>query len=92
MEIIWTSEAKKTFKQNVNYLKKEWPLKVVEGFVDSAYDAISKIQVHPKIGRYDKVWDCYKLIVVKQITLYYQIDKNKIVLISFWNNYQKPKE
>ena len=30
----------------------------------------------------------YKMVVMKQITLYYAIDNKTIYLLRFWNNYQ----
>jgi plasmid stabilization system protein ParE len=90
MEIIWSEEAKKTFKNNVNYLKKHWSKKEVDNFVLEALRTIEIIKTMPHIGRYDDYFQCNILVVVEQISLFYDIEKGKIILLTFWDNRQKP--
>lgn len=89
MKEIWTTEAKKTFAENIEYLKKRWTINEVNDFVEKSFKGIDLIKLNPNIGRYDKSWDANKLLIVPQIYLFYEIDKNNLVLITFWNNYQK---
>lgn len=93
MKLIWTIEAKATYNKNIEYLLIHWNTKEVMNFNNEVESVLKKICNHPKLGKYDEVWDSRKIVIVKQITLYYDIDvdKGNIVLLSFWNNYQKPK-
>lgn len=90
MEIIWTDEAKKTFKSNTIYLKNNWSKNEVEKFVLEAFATIETIKKMPHIGKYDAFFECNVLVVVKQITLFYKIEDKNIILLTFWNNRQKP--
>ena len=90
MEIIWSDEAKKTFKNNVKYLKKYWSQKEVDSFVFEAFRTLEIIKKMPHIGRYDNYFQCNILVIVEQISLFYDIKDNKIILLTFWDNRQKP--
>jgi plasmid stabilization system protein ParE len=90
MEIIWTDEAKKTFKNNINYLKENWSKNEVQNFVLEAFNSIETIKKMPHIGKYDAFFECNILLVVKQISLFYDVKEEKIILLTFWDNRQKP--
>ena len=89
---IWTQEAKLTFTDTIKYLKKHWTLREVIAFKTKSYKCIDRLLQNPQLGQYDKNWKCYKFLIVKQIYLFYEIHDESLVLISFWNNYQKPIE
>ena len=90
MEIVWSDEAKRTFKNNVNYLKNHWSKKEVDKFVFEALHTIEIIKTMPHVGRYDDYFQCNILVVVEQISLFYDIETDKIILLTFWENRQKP--
>lgn len=90
MKEIWTTEAKNTFANNIEYLKKRWSISEVNSFVEKAFEVIDLIKLNQNIGQYDKNWNAYKFLIVPQIYLFYEIDNNNLILITFWNNYQKP--
>jgi plasmid stabilization system protein ParE len=90
MKEIWTNEAKKTFSQNVAYINSRWKRNVVDTFIDKTFTIIDLLKSRPTIGQYDERWDAYKILVVSQIYLYYELKEGNLVIITFWNNYQKP--
>ena len=90
MKEVWTKEAKSSFTNNIKYLKNHWTINEVLTFKQESFKCIDRLLKNPRIGIYDEVWGCYKFLIVKQIFLFYEIHENNLVLISFWNNYQKP--
>ena len=40
MKEIWTTEAKKTFAENIEYLKKRWTINEVNDFVEKSFKGI----------------------------------------------------
>ena len=90
MNELWTREAKNTFTENIEYLKKRWTTKEVEAFVEKTFKAIDIIKLNPNVGQWDKDWGASKFLVVPQIYLLYDLIDGDLVLITFWNNYQKP--
>ncbi len=93
MKVIWTPEASETFKSNVDYLLTEWGDQVTSDFLDRVDEVIRSIksgpEIYPLVNKNDQVHRC---VVVKQITLYYQvISSERIDLLTFWNNFQNPE-
>ena len=62
----------------------------VDKFILEAFRTIEIIKTMPHIGRYDEYFQCNILVVVEQISLFYDIEANKIILLTFWDNRQKP--
>lgn len=91
MEIVWTNQASKTHRENIEYLLNQWTYKEVHNFNDEVIKIANLLKKNSKLGKWDEDWKCYKILVIKPITLYYTIEEKKIVLITFWNNYKKPK-
>lgn len=89
MEIIWTLTAKSTFKNNIKYLLEDWTHKEVVSFTNEVYKKLDLLAIHPNLGRFDDDLKCNKYVIVKQITLLYLIEGDKIYLLNFWNNYKK---
>ncbi len=92
MKEIWTTEAKNTFKDNISYLKNRWSINEINTFVEKTFKVIDMVLENPDIGKYDESWKANKFLIVPQIYLFYEVDVNKncVVLLSFWNNYQEP--
>ncbi len=90
MKEIWTTETKNTFGENIKYLKRRWTINEVNSFIEKSFEVIDLIKSNPNIGSYNKNWGANKFLIVPQIYLFYEIDRNNLVLITFWNNYQKP--
>ena len=93
MKVFWTTEAEETFNQNISYLEEEWNAAVIENFIYKTEEAINAIAQHPFIfPSINKRKQIHKCLVVKQVSVYYQILENRIDLLTFWNNYQNPKK
>ena len=88
ISIIWTDLAIDDFSENIYYLEKEWTEKEVIRFnkkVNEVLDKLSKGNIKFKSTDYKNI---FQIVILKQITLFYELDKNNIILLRFWNNYQ----
>jgi plasmid stabilization system protein ParE len=88
MIIEWSYLAKIDYWKNIEYLENEWSPKEVVAFIKS-------VDQHLELLKSDNIYftktgykDVYKLVIVKQVSLFYRIKENKIELLRFWNNYQ----
>jgi plasmid stabilization system protein ParE len=90
MEIIWTAKAKQTFYSNVSYLENYWTAEIADNFIKESLRVIEIIKKNPHIGRYDEDYQCNVILIVKQISLFYEVEKTNIILLNFWDNRQKP--
>lgn len=88
MKIEWTLASKNDYWQNIEYLENHWSEKEVLNFIneiDYSLNLLVKGNVLFGKSDYPKV---YKMVVIKQITIYYSIENETIYLLRFWNNYQ----
>ncbi|QYJ67210.1 type II toxin-antitoxin system RelE/ParE family toxin [Flavobacterium litorale] len=88
MIIEWSPLAKSDYWKNIEYLEKNWSPKEVVSFIKEVEYHIMLLQndtVHFTKTGYKNV---FKIVVVKQISLFYRINNTTIELLRFWNNYQ----
>lgn len=88
MKIEWTLASKNDYWKNIEYLENHWPEKEVMNFIneiDYSLNLLAKDNVLFIKSDYPNV---YKMVIIKQITLYYSIENETIYLLRFWNNYQ----
>ena len=90
MKEVWTKEAKETYLSNMKYLKTQWTKKEIQFFIDKSFEAIDLLLQNPKLGSFDARWKAYKFLIVPQVYLYYEVKNDELILLTFWNNYQKP--
>ena len=88
MKIEWTLASKNDYWQNIEYLESHWSEKEVLNFIieiEYSLNLLAKENVLFIKSDYSNV---YKMVVIKQITLYYSIENHTIYLLRFWNNYK----
>lgn len=90
MEIVWTNRAHYSFDSNIAYLIDEWSIAVAQHFIGKVEDAEKQLLQNPHLGRFDEELRINKLLIVRQIYLFYEIYEHQIVWIDFWNNYKNP--
>jgi len=85
-----TSLAKKTLVNNIDYLLKEFGEKQVDVFLNKVDDVTKLLETDPYVfQKYNT--DTYKILIVKQITMYYSVNLKNVHILLFWNNYKNPK-
>jgi plasmid stabilization system protein ParE len=95
IEIIWSSEALKSYDQNIQYLSKEWSPKEVDSFLKQTDYVLSRLQEQPRsFSPSPKSKSVRRARMNKYITLYYRyfIQRKQIILLSFWNTKQDPQK
>lgn len=92
-KIIYSPLAELTFQQNIIYLEKEWSLKEIKNFINKTQDIIDILKVDPLVF---SLWECNntirKVVILKQISLFYEVESKNIFIHLFWNNYQDPNK
>ena len=88
MTIHWSELAKIDYWKNIEYLEREWTLNEVYTFMDIVNEIIELLSKNNVAFKPSLYKNTFQVTVLKQITLYYRIENNKIELLRFWNNYQ----
>ncbi|QGY46584.1 type II toxin-antitoxin system RelE/ParE family toxin [Maribellus comscasis] len=94
MEVIWSSQAKITWFNILDYLDKNWTKREIKQFIQRTEIIIRTIKKNPGIFpnslRYKNV---KKAVVDKNNSFFYQVDKKeqKIYILTFFDNRQNPE-
>ena len=73
-----------------NYLEYFWSPLIAQKFIKDALHVLSLLEANPMLGKYNTNLKCREIVISRHISLYYQIEKDYLELISFYNNRQKP--
>ena len=88
MKIEWTLASKNDYWQNIEYLENHWSEKEVLNFINEIDYSLNLLAKGNVIFTKPDYPDVYKMVIIKQITIYYSIENETIYLLRFWNNYQ----
>ena len=88
MKIEWTLASKNDYWKNIEYLENHWSEKEVLNFINEIDYSLNLLAKGNVIFTKSDYPDVYKMVIIKQITIYYSIENETIYLLRFWNNYQ----
>jgi hypothetical protein len=88
MKIEWTLASKNDYWQNIEYLENHWSEKEVLNFINEIDYSLNLLTKGNIIFTKSDYLNVYKMVIIKQITIYYSIENESIYLLRFWNNYQ----
>lgn len=93
LEIEWSKRADMRFDAILEYLEREWGEKAVKNSVQKVYDFLDLLVMFPNIGTLeDKTKNIFGFVVASQITIFYRIKLNRIILLDFFDNRQNPNK
>ena len=89
LTIYWTRRADEKFDRILEYLSAEWGEKVTSAFVKKVYDFLDVLIDFPEIGSLENAEKNIRgFVIVKQITVFYKVNDNKIILLNFFDTRQ----
>jgi len=92
-KIEYSNLATATLDSNIKYLLNNWPVSSSIKFLDKVEETILLINNNPEIfPKWNDNLNLRKAVIVKQITMFYNIKKDTIEILLFWNNYQNPNK
>ena len=92
-ELIWSKPAQIEYWKNIDFLLKHWTEKEAIEFITKTEGILEIIIENPRTFRkFNYRKNIHTVPITKEINLFYQVKKDKIELLRFWNNYQDPKK
>lgn len=88
MKIEWTLNSKNDYWQNIEYLEKHWSEKEALNFINEVDYSLNLLARENVVFTKSDYINVYKMVIIKQVTIYYSIKNKTIYLLRFWNNYQ----
>ena len=93
LNIRWTTRADIKLDQLIIYLESEWGDSVVKAFMRKLYDFLEILSEFPEIGSLQYPEKGIRgFALTKQVSIFYRIDNNEIVLLDFFDNRSNPKK
>lgn len=90
MEIIWSEQARRDYEENIKYLLKEWSEVSAMNFIDEVDAILELLKTNPKLFPETDYMSVRKVVIRKQITLFYKEEGSSLFLVRFWNTFQDP--
>lgn len=85
LKIYWTKRAYHKFDDIILYLTTNWGESTTSIFVKKVYDFFDILTVFPDIGTIENESKNIRgFVIVKQITLFYKVSGNKIIILNFF--------
>jgi plasmid stabilization system protein ParE len=93
LRVKWTSTAKRSFANQIDYLEENWGKKEIRQFITRVDDKVDHLSKRPLICPViDVKRNIHRCVVVKQVSLFYRIKSTHIELLLFWDNRQNPSK
>jgi len=91
LKIGWTANALEDYRQVVDYLLREWTLKVAADFVNILEKRVDNLSSFPNIGIASlKDPSIRSIIITKHNKLYYRISPGKVEILDIFDTRQSP--
>lgn len=92
LKIVWTKIATEKFDSILEYLEAKWGEKSKVLFIKKTFDFLDILELFPELGKIENEnLNIRGFVLIKQISIFYQIKKKKIVLLSFHDNRKMSK-
>lgn len=95
MKAIWSEEASFTFAGIINNISNKFTEREANVFLEQTFSTIDTIELYPKLYPTINVRglkNVRKAVIHPHSTLFYEIGKNHIELLFFWDNRDNPEK
>jgi plasmid stabilization system protein ParE len=93
LKINWSTRADIKLDQLIIYLQSEWGESVVQAFMRKLYDFLEILSEFPEIGSMQYPEKQIRgFALTKQVSIFYRMDEDQIVLLDFFDNRSYPKK
>lgn len=90
--VTWSKNADKKYDEIINNLLEEWGEKVTKSFVKRTFELLDLLVDFPEIGSIENSDRQIRgFVLTKQLTVFYKLKGETIVILNFYDNRQNPK-
>ncbi len=91
--IVWTEIAFQEYEETIDWLLRNWPLKIAIAFSELVDQKVLSIKHNPYIGAESRyLQDCRKIWVPPYHILIYKVNPASIEIIRFFDGRQNPEK
>lgn len=89
--VEWSAEAETSYTRTL-LSRKKWTIREINNFVLRTEQVLAFIKENPRIYPCSQTQGVHRALISSQTSLYYEIYKDKIVLLNFADNRQDPEK
>ncbi len=89
-KIFWTPIGLESLKESQAFILKHWNQKVLEHFLNLVEKRIDQLIANPKLAPMLDSTEYRKLVIHKNISIFYTVDSEIIKILLVWDNRQDP--
>jgi plasmid stabilization system protein ParE len=90
-KVFWTPDAERTFSNVIDFILVKWTGKEVKKFTSATQKTVIQIAKTPEMFVSSEHKHIRKAVITKHNSLYYQVKKDSIHLLIFWDNRKNPE-
>lgn len=91
MEVIWSDDAFEDYLENIRFLIRRWSEQSATNFIDEVDTIVDLLKLNPEAFPLTNYKNIRRAVIRKQITLFYKVEDETIILVRFWNTYKNPE-
>ncbi|MCE7056839.1 type II toxin-antitoxin system RelE/ParE family toxin [Algoriphagus sp. AGSA1] len=89
--IFWTPLSLESFEECISFLEDNWGQIILEKFINLTEQKLKHLQNYPFLGEATEYPDIRRVLIHKNVSLFYMPEINRIKLLIFWDNRQNPE-
>lgn len=90
-DVFWTDNALEDLDATIEYLATNFSDKEIRLLIKELERTISLVSKNPFLFPRSKSKHIFKAVVLTYNTMFYQVKKNKVEILSFYSNRQNPR-
>ncbi len=92
-EVEWSGDAVEDFEEIITWLEQHWSEEIAADFAIRVSEVIQILQKMPFAYRViSKKRAVRRCVISKQTSMFYKVQKNKVILLAFFDSRQNPDE
>ena len=85
-KVVWTPLAARSLVELTEYVRRMWDETIVDDLHSMIDDSIHSIAVYPGIGVVVEGSEFRKLVMHKNVSLFYSVDSDSVKILLIWDN------
>lgn len=90
-KIFWTPIGLESLRESKEFILKHWSRKVLEHFLDLIDKRVEQLKFNPKLAPIIDSTEYRKLVIHKNISVFYTEDFELVKILLVWDNRQDPR-
>lgn len=88
----WSNQGRLSYLQQLAWLSDHWNDEIVQNFIKKVSEFEERVKEFPKHGNYDSKTKTYKVVIHRNVSIYYEYFNEKVFILRVWDNRMDPRD